>query len=402
MLENVKKEFPIFKNNKGMVFLDTAASAQKPKIVIDGIKNFYENDYANIHRGMYSLSERSTNLYDNSKEVIKDFINANSTEEIVFTKGTTDSINLLAYSFGKLLKKGDRIIISCQEHNSNFVPWQEVAKEKGIKLDYVKIKKDGLIDLKDLKGLLKDKTKLVALSALSNVYGVNQPIDKITTMVHKNSKAKVFLDMAQYILHSPVDVKKLDVDFMAFSAHKLYGPSGIGILYGKKELLDELPPYQTGGGSIISVCVKGAEFLEGAEKFEAGTPNIAGAVGFTKAIEFVKSIGYKNIQKHNKELISYTIKKLSKIKDVDIIGGKSLSNRQSPISFVMMKYSSYDVSTLMANMNICIRAGRHCTDVLHDALNISSSMRISFGVYTDKEDIDKFIIGLEKAIKMLG
>lgn len=385
-------EFPILKqkvNGKRLIYLDNAATSQKPSIVIQAMNDFYEKDNANVHRGLHELSLRSSFAYENAHEIVGNFINAEQ-EEIIFTKGTTESLNLLAYTLTKSLKKGDEIILTEMEHHSNIVPWTQLAKEKGVKIKVVPIKNYKL-DLKQFKP--NKKTKIVSLTHISNVLGTINPIKKIIKLSHKY-KALVIIDAAQSISHLKIDVKDLDCDFLAFSGHKMFGPTGIGVLYGKKQLLEKLPPFQFGGGMIKEVSFTKTTFNDIPWKFEAGTPNIAEAVGLVKAIEYINEIGIENIQAHNQELTTYAIQRLSTIKGLKIIGPKE--NQLSVISFTLDNIHPHDVSEVLNAEGIAIRSGNHCAIPLMNALKIQGTNRISLQIYNNLKDIDDLIIALNK------
>ncbi len=389
-----EKDFPILKqkvNRKRLIYLDNAATSQKPSQVIQAMNDFYEKDNANVHRGLHELSMRSSFAYEKAHEIVGNFINA-SEEEIIFTKGTTESLNLLAYTLTKSLKKGDEIILTEMEHHSNIVPWTELAKEKGIKIKVIPLK-DYQLDLKKFKLLLTKKTKIVSLTHISNVLGTINPIKEIIKISHKY-KALVIIDAAQSISHMKIDVKELDCDFLAFSGHKMFGPTGIGVLYGKKKLLEKLPPFQFGGGMIKEVSFNKTTFNDLPWKFEAGTPNIAEAIGLVKAIEYINKIGLENIQAHNQELTNYAIERLSKIKDLKIIGPKD--NQLGVISFDLKDIHPHDVSEILNGEGIAIRSGNHCAMPLMNILKIQGTNRISLQIYNTTKDIDALIIALNK------
>ena len=389
-----EKDFPILKqkvNRKRLIYLDNAATSQKPSQVIQAMNDFYEKDNANVHRGLHELSMRSSFAYEKAHEIVGNFINA-SEEEIIFTKGTTESLNLLAYTLTKSLKKGDEIILTEMEHHSNIVPWTELAKEKGIKIKVIPLK-DYQLDLKKFKLLLTKKTKIVSLTHISNVLGTINPIKEIIKISHKY-KALVIIDAAQSISHMKIDVKELDCDFLAFSGHKMFGPTGIGVLYGKKKLLEKLPPFQFGGGMIKEVSFNKTTFNDLPWKFEAGTPNIAEAIGLVKAIEYINKIGLENIQAHNQELTNYAIERLSKIKDLKIIGPKD--NQLGVISFYIKDIHPHDVSEFLNGEGIAIRSGNHCAMPLMNILKIQGTNRISLQIYNTTKDIDALIIALNK------
>ncbi len=387
--------FPILNqkvNKKRLVYLDNAATTQKPIEVINAIKEFYENDNANIHRGLHELSLRSSIQYEDAHKTVADFINANE-EEIVFTSGTTESINLLANSLEQSLKANDEIIITEMEHHSNFVPWQQLAKRKKLKLKIIPIKEDLSLDLDAAKKLITNKTKIVSATHISNVLGTINPIKELAKIAHK--KNSIFIvDAAQSISHIKIDIKDLDCDFLVFSGHKMFAPTGIGVLYGKKAILENISPSKFGGGMIKEVTTKNSTWNDIPWKFEAGTPNISGAIGLAKAITFINEIGIKNIQEHNEELTKYALNQLKSIKGINIYQPK---NQGPIISFTLSNIHSHDVSEILNTEGIAIRAGNHCAMPLMNKLKIQGTNRISFQIYNTKDDIDILIKALKKA-----
>ncbi|MBS3170741.1 cysteine desulfurase [Candidatus Woesearchaeota archaeon] len=386
--------FPILNqkiNKKRLVYLDNAATTQKPIEVINAIKEFYEKDNANVHRGLHELSLRSSIQYENAHKSVAEFINANE-EEIIFTSGTTESINLLANSFEHILKPNDEIVITEMEHHSNFVPWQQLAIRKKLKLKIIPLKKDLSLDLDIAKKLITKKTKIVAITHISNSLGTINPIKEIIINAHKNNSLTI-IDAAQSISHTKINVKNLDCDFLAFSGHKIFAPTGIGVLYGKKHLLEKLQPSKFGGGMIKEVTIKNSTWNDLPWKFEAGTPNISGAIGLQKAIEFVNNIGINNIEKHNQELTKYAISKLKNIPGITLYTPK---NQGPIISFTLKNIHPHDVSEILNLEGIATRAGNHCTMPLMNKLKIQGTNRISFQIYNTKEDIDILIKAINK------
>ncbi len=394
---DIKKLFPIFENDVGLVYLDSAASAQKSFSVINGMDAFYKNNYANIHRGIYKLSDVSSSMYDEAREKVRKFIGAKFSSEIIFTKGTTEGVNLLATSYSKILKPGDVIIVSEVEHHSNLVPWQNAARESGAVLQFIPVFDDGTLDYGWLEANMSERVKLVCLSGQSNVVGLRNDIERVVSIAHK-SGAKVLIDAAQLVCHYKVDVAKLDVDFMVFSGHKIYGPTGIGVLYGKAELLRELPPYQFGGDMVDRVSYDKATYKDIPEKFEAGTPPIVEAVGLGFAIDFLNEFGMEKIEAESKELTRYTIDRLSEIEGIRLL---SSVHSNGVITFVADGVSSYDIGSYLAMKNICVRVGKHCAEPLHLKWGVESSVRASLGIYNDKNDIDTFVLQLKKAISII-
>ena len=401
-VESIRADFPILKrkiNGQPLVYLDNAASTQKPQVVIDAITNYYTNNYSNIHRGVHTLSQEGTELYERTRGKIQRFINAQYDYEVIFTKGTTDSINLVAYSFGRAyLKTGDEILITGMEHHSNIVPWQLIAELQGAVLKYVPIKDNGSIDIEDYKQLLSSKTKIVSVSYVSNSLGTVNPVNELIKLA-KEKGAKVLLDAAQAIQHIPIDVQALDVDFLAFSGHKIYGPTGTGILYGKEELLNRMPPFQGGGDMIKEVTLEETTYNDLPFKFEAGTPNIAGMIGLGAAIDYIKDIGVEAIAQHEEILMNYLTQELDKIDDLVIIG--TAEHKAGAVSFIVNNLHPYDIGVILDNMGIAIRTGHHCTQPIMDKYGITGTCRASFGLYNTKAEIDLLIEGLKKTIKML-
>ncbi|MFA7685618.1 MAG: SufS family cysteine desulfurase [Candidatus Gracilibacteria bacterium] len=399
----IKKQFPIFShkiNGKTLTYLDSGASSQKPKIVIDTLKNYYETSYANIHRGIYSLSEKSTEMYEHSRETIAKFINAKNSKEIIFTKNTTESINLVAISYGNtFINKNDEIIVSVLEHHSNLVPWQELAKRKQAKLRIIPLKKDLTLDFDTYKKLLTKKTKLVALTAMSNVIGTIIPIEKFIKEARKY-KAKILIDGAQSVPHSKTDVQKIDCDFLVFSAHKMLGPTGVGVLYGKEEILESMPPFLYGGDMINQVKQFHSTYSELPWKFEAGTPNIADVIAFEKAIEFINEIGIEKIEQHEKDLLKYAKEKFSKYPEIKLYTPTNPNNAGGILSFTVNNIHPHDLATIFNEDNVCIRVGQHCAAPLMDNLKIIAINRMSFYLYNDFKDIDQAEKSLQKALKL--
>lgn len=395
--KKLKKQFPIF-DQKSLVFLDSAATSQKPKTVIDAITNYYKKFNANVHRGIYSLSEKSTQAYDDTRETVRSFINAKDTNEIVFTRNTTESINLVAYTWGeKNIKANDEIIVSALEHHSNLVPWQELCKRKKAKLKVIPLKPDYTLDIQKYEKLLTNRTKLVSITAMSNVTGTIPPIKKIINLAHKK-KALVLIDGAQSAAHSETDVQKLKCDFFVFSGHKCLGPTGVGILYAKKEILQKMPPFLFGGDMIETVKQYKSTYAQLPNKFEAGTPSIAEVVGLKPALEFLQKVGLNAIHKHEQELKAYAIKKFSAYPEVTLHTPPP-NQSGSNISFTIKGIHPHDIATIFNSENVCIRAGHHCAQPLMDLLNVHSTARMSFYLYNTKEDVDRAEKALIKTIK---
>jgi cysteine desulfurase/selenocysteine lyase len=398
----IRNDFPILSrkvNNKPLIYLDSAATAQKPQVVIDAVDNYYKFQNANIHRGVHTLSQEITIAYEEARATVKKHLNAAHTHEIIFTKGTTDSINLVAYSFGKkYVNEGDEILISSMEHHSNILPWQQLCEDKGAKLKVIPINNEGEIDLKEFKILLSAKTKIVAITHVSNTLGTINPIKELITLAHQQNIA-VLVDGAQAVPHLLVDVVDLDADFYCFSAHKLFGPTGVGVLYGKQKWLDEMPPYQTGGGVIKTVTFEKTTFADLPLKFEAGTPHISGAIGLAAAINYVNTLGLNNISEYENELQVYATKRLSEIDGLRIIG--TAANKAAVISFVVDGTHPFDIGVILDKQGIAVRTGHHCTQPLWNIYGLQGTVRVSFAFYNTIEEIDSFTVALKKAIKML-
>ena len=393
----IKKEFPILSkniNNKPLIYLDNASTTQKPKSVIDVIQNYYESTNSNIHRGVHHLSQKATEKYEKSRETIQHFIGAESSKEIIFVRGATEAVNLVANSYVKpLLSEGDNIIISQMEHHANIVPWQIMSKEKGTDIRVIPINNAGELIIEEIDSLIDEKTKFISLNHVSNSLGTINPIRKLIQKAHKND-IRIMIDGAQAVQHMKVNVVELDVDFYCFSGHKMYGPTGIGILYGKKEILDKMEPYQGGGDMIKSVTFEKTIYNDVPHIFEAGTPNIVGAIGLGKAVEFIEDITVEEIEKHELDLLNYATDKINKIEGVQIIGNSK--DKASVISFVMEGIHPHDIGTIMDNLGIAIRAGHHCTQPVMDFYEIPATARASFAIYNTKEDVDKLIDGIQK------
>jgi len=399
----IREDFPILKetiNGKPLVYLDNAATTQKPIAVIDAISQYYKHYNANIHRSIHTLGAKATEAYEDVRGKVARFINTPDPSCIIFTKSTTESINLVSYSWGrKFLKEGDEVILTLMEHHSNIVPWQILAKEKNLKLKFVPLKEDGTLDLETFKNLLTEKTKLVAITYVSNVLGTINPIKEIIKISH-NIGAIVLVDGAQSVPSIPMDIQDLDADFLAFSAHKMLGPTGVGILYGKKELLEMMDPFLGGGDMIKKVWKDHAIWADIPFKFEGGTPNIAGVIGFGKAIEYLEEVGIEEIFNHEKSLVSYAIKRLLELDGIRIYGPIDDKLRLNIISFNYREIHPHDVATILDREGIAIRAGHHCAQPLMDYLGVSATCRVSVYLYNTKEEIDILIEGLRKVDKV--
>jgi len=401
-ISQIRKDFPILKrevNGKPLVYFDNGATSQKPQVVIDAITNYYTNENSNIHRGIHTLSQEATDAYEKARTTVQQFINAKHNHEIIFTSGTTGSINLVASSFGKkYIQAGDEIIISTMEHHSNIVPWQMLCEEKGAVLKVIPISDKGELLLEEFKKLLSSKTKMVAITHVSNTLGTINPVKEIIKLA-KAVGAFVLIDGAQAVPHTKVDVQALDCDFYAFSGQKMFGPTGVGILYGKESILNELPPYQGGGDMIKTVTFEKTTYNELPHKFEAGTPNIVGGIGLGVAINYMNSIGIDNIEAYEHELLAYATEQIKQIEGVRIIG--EAQNKASVLSFLVDGTHPTDIGMIIDKLGIAIRTGHHCTEPLMNRFNIPGTARASFAFYNTKEEIDTFILALERALKML-
>ncbi|MCC3144350.1 cysteine desulfurase [Halanaerobium sp. Z-7514] len=404
-LENkYKSDFPILQqkvNGKDLVYLDNAATTQKPQAVIDAVNDYNKNINANPHRGAHILSVRATEAYTQAREKVKNFINAEFSQEIIFTRNTTESINLLAYSLGELLDEGDEIVLSIMEHHSNIIPWQQLAKRKNLKLKYLYPDQDYRIPFAELKEKITKRTKIFSISQMSNVTGVINPVKEMAEYAHQQG-AYVVIDGAQGAPHIKTDVQAIDADFYAFSAHKMLGPMGIGVLYGKKALLEKIPPFLTGGGMIEYVHEQSSTFAPLPEKFEAGTPNAEGAVGLAAAIDYLENIGLAEIEKHERELTEYALEKMRKLDYIELAGPDNLKDRGGIISFNLKGIHSHDLASISDTEGIALRSGHHCAQPLMKYLNLNSTGRISFYFYNSKEEIDKFLESLQKAREVFG
>ncbi len=399
MIEEIKKDFPLLEN-RDIAYLDSGATTQKPKEVIEAIKKYYENSNANPHRGAYSLSIEATEQYENTRTKIAEFINAKHREEIIFSKNATESLNLIAYSYGMdNLKKDDEVVISIMEHHSNLVPWQKVTKATGSKLNYMYINENYEISDEEIESKITDKTKIVGITHVSNVLGTINNVKKIIKYAHKKG-AIVIVDASQSIPHMKIDVQELDADFLVFSGHKMLAPLGIGVLYGKREILNNMTPFLMGGDMIEYVYEQETTFAPLPNKFEAGTQNVEGVIGLGAAIDYIKKIGYDKIQEKENEIISYARQELSKLKYLTLYLTPNAQNHSSVISFNIKGVHPHDVASILDSENVCVRSGNHCAQPLMRFLGIDSTCRASFYFYNTKEDVDRLVSALNKAYKM--
>ncbi|MEG3313035.1 cysteine desulfurase [Streptococcus parasuis] len=396
-LNSISKDFPIldqFVNDEPLVYLDNAATTQKPQQVLDVLADYYQQDNANVHRGVHTLSERATARYEAARQTVADFIHAKSSKEILFTRGTTTSLNWVAQFAREILQPDDEVIISVQEHHSNIIPWQQACQQTGAQLRYVYLR-DGEIDVEHLKSLLSSKTKFVSIAHISNVLGAIAPIKQIATLVHEVG-AYLVVDGAQSTPHIAIDVQDLDVDFFAFSGHKMLGPTGIGVLYGKEEILNQMSPVEFGGEMIDFVYERSATWKELPWKFEAGTPNIAGAIGLAAAIDYLNQIGMDRVREHEKELITYLWPKLKAIPGLTIYGSQDVAKRTGLVAFNLDSLHPHDVATALDYEGVAVRAGHHCAQPLLKYLQVPATVRASFYIYNTKADCDKLVEALIK------
>ncbi len=403
-LDKIRAEFPFFqqkKNGRPWAFLDNAASSQKPERVLGVMDEFYRTTYANIHRGIYDVAEVATAKFEEARAMIANFIKAPDANNIIFTKNTTEAINLVAYSLGTTLKIGEEILLSEMEHHANLIPWQQAAQRTGAKLCFIPIKQDFRLDLTLLKDLLNKKTRVVSITVMSNTLGTVNDIKYIIDQAHKVG-AVVLIDAAQAAVHQPIDVGKLDCDFLAFSSHKIYGPCGIGALYGKAEALASLPPFLTGGHMISDVWFDRATWNEASGKFEAGTPPITEAIGFAEAVRFIQGIGWPAIEKHEHDLTNYGLEQLKKIDGLKLFGPTDSQERGALFSFTLAKLHAHDVAGILNELGVAVRAGHHCTAPLHKKFGLVATTRASCAIYNTREDIDRLVEGIKQAQKLLG
>lgn len=400
-INKVREDFPILARQiygKPLVYLDNGATTQKPRQVVEAMVDEYYNVNANVHRGVHFLSQQATDLHEASREAVRRFINARSTDEIVFTRGTTESINLLAFSLGEaMVKEGDEIVVSAMEHHSDIVPWQMMCGRKGAVLRVIPMTDEGELELETLEGMLNERTRIVCCTHVSNVLGTVNPMKRIVKMAHAHD-VPVLIDGAQSVPHMPVDVQELDCDFFAFSGHKVYGPTGVGVLYGKEEWLEKLPPYQGGGEMIKNVTWERTTYNVLPYKFEAGTPDYVATHALAKALEYVTALGMENIYAYEQELTQYALERMRQIEGMRIFG--DAAHRDAVISFLVGDIHHLDMGTLLDRLGIAVRTGHHCAEPLMTRLGISGTVRASFGLYNTREEVDALVAGIEKVSKM--
>ncbi len=400
-VEQYRKDFPILSaqvNGKPLIYLDNAATSQKPKVVIDAVSRYYSSENANIHRGIYSLSEKATRLYEEARVKVRDFIGAREASEIIFVRGATEGINLVAQSWGRtFLKRGDEILISAMEHHSNIVPWQVLTQELGAKLRVIPITDEGEILIGEYKKSINSKTKLISITHVSNVLGTINPVKEMIEIAHRR-RIPVLIDGAQSVPHMPVDVQDLDCDFFVFSGHKLFGPTGVGVLYGKREFLERMPPYQAGGDMISSVSFEKTNYNVLPYKFEAGTPHIAGVIGLGAAIDYIREIGLERVAAYEKELLDFATRELSRVPELRIIG--TAREKTGAVSFVLGGIHAHDVGTVLDQEGIAVRAGHHCAMPLMDRFGVPATARASFAFYNTKDEVNSLVRALHKVLEI--
>jgi len=401
VLNKIRDQFPILDqkiNGEDLIYLDNAASTQKPKSVINAIKEYYENDHSNVHRGVHTLSVRATEAYENARVKVAEFLNSPNTHQIIFTKGTTDSVNLIASSVTNLIKENDEILITSMEHHSNIVPWQELCKRTGAVLKVIPINKNGELMIDEYENMISSRTKIISVVHLSNTLGTINPVEDIIEIAKSNDVITV-IDGAQAAGHLPIDVQKLDCDFYLFSGHKIFGPTGIGVLYGKEDILNQIDPYQFGGEMILKVTFEETTYNDLPHKFEAGTPNIAGAVGIGASIDFINGLDRDLAHQHEMSLHDYALEKLEEIDGIQIIG--DASSKSAIISFIVDGLHPHDIGTIINQKGIAVRTGHHCTMPLMDFYGIPGTVRASFSIYNNHPEVDKLIDAIKLAIEML-
>jgi cysteine desulfurase/selenocysteine lyase len=400
----IRADFPILsrqvRGGRHLVYLDNAASSQKPKVVIDALADYYTRYNANVHRGIHTLSEEATDEYEKARRKIQHFINAEHAEELVFVRNTTEAINLVAHSYGERLREGDEVLLSEMEHHSNLVPWQMLADRKGARLRFIPLHDDGTLDLDGLSGLLTDRTRIVAVSHMSNVLGTINPVEEITRRAHA-AGAVVLMDAAQSVPHMPVDVRDIGCDFLAFSGHKMLAPMGIGVLYGKREILESMPPFLGGGNMIMLVELEHATYNELPDKFEAGTPDAGGAIALGVAVDYLSAVGMDNVRRHEREITDYAIETLMGIEDVALYGPKSADARGGVLAFNFAEIHPHDLGTLLDRDGVAIRAGHHCCQPLMRRLGQVATARASFYIYNTRDEVDALADSLGNARKVM-
>jgi cysteine desulfurase/selenocysteine lyase len=404
-VNQIRGDFPILKrevHGKSLVYLDSAATSHKPQVVIDAVTRFYAEHNANIHRGIHALAEEATVQYERTRQHVARFIGARSARTIVFTKNTTESVNLVANGWGRRnVREGDDILVTQMEHHSNLVPWQMLAKEKGARLRHIPVTADGRLDLSTLDQLLTDRTRLVAVTAMSNAFGTVNPVKEIIQAAHKKG-AVVLVDGAQSVPHAPTSVTELDCDFLVFSAHKMLGPTGVGVLYGRKEILEKMDPFMGGGEMILEVWDDRATYNEIPNRFEAGTPNVADVAAFDAALSYLEGVGMANVREHERRIMSYALKRFAEQEDITVYGPKDPGQRGGVLSFNFKDIHPHDVGTILDQEGVAIRAGHHCAQPLMRRFGVSGTCRASGYIYTTEDEIDRLVAGLAKVREIFG
>lgn len=400
-IQSIRDQFPIFKSRQGLVYLDSAATSQIPQAVIDAVTKFETHNRSNISRGVYDLSEAATAQFESARVSVSNYINAYNPKEIIFTSGTTDSINLVAHTFGEQLKSGDEIVISLSEHHSNWVPWLMLAERKGLQVKFIPVADDGTLDLSSLDQIITAKCRLICVTHCSNVTGAITDIETLSKAA-KNVSAKILIDGAQMVSHGPLDVRKLNVDFYAFSGHKMYAPHGIGILWGRQQILENLPPFKGGGGMISSVSTKGISYAPPPQRFEAGTPPIAQAIGLQAAIQWMETIDQPSAKTRLNEHIKGFNTEIQNQPDLHLIGPNYTCQRVPVLSFTMDGVHPHDISQILNSRGVCVRGGHHCAQPLMEALQIEGCTRASFAVYNDEQDLEALLMGLNQVRKVFS
>jgi cysteine desulfurase/selenocysteine lyase len=404
-VSKIREDFPVLErrvNGKPLVYFDNAATSQKPRAVIEAVNRYYTEYNANIHRGIHKLAEEATLAYEEAREKVAKFINANRTEEIVFVRNTTEAINSIAYAWGRAnIGSGDKIVLTIMEHHSNIVPWQQLAREKNARIEFIKINEEGQLRLDEIREMIDDKTKIVCVAHASNVLGTINPVSEIAKTAHRHG-ALVLVDAAQSVPHMRVDAKEMDCDFMAFSGHKMLGPTGIGVLYGKSRHLEDMPPFLCGGEMIKEVHMSGATWNELPYKYEAGTPNMAGAIGLGTAVNYLRKIGMENVRQHEMEITSYALDRMRQVKGLTIYGSRDVKQRVGVISFNLGDIHAHDLASILDEEGVAIRSGHNCAQPLMEFLDIPAAARASFYIYNTKEEVDTLINVLEKARKLFS
>jgi cysteine desulfurase/selenocysteine lyase len=404
-VETIRKDFPILNqpiNGKRLVYLDSTASSQKPLSVIEAMNSYYRDYNANVHRGVYYISEKASAEYEAARKKVGRFINARSWREVIFTRNATEAINLVAFSWGQAnIKAGDVIISSEMEHHANLIPWQQLAARTGATVKYIPVDEQGYLDLAAFEAMLTPAVKLVAVTEMSNVLGTIPPVDQIIEKAHAVG-ALVLLDGAQAVPHMPTDVQALDCDFLAFSSHKMLGPTGLGVLWARREILLEMPPFMTGGDMIKKVTLEGCEWNELPWKFEAGTPAIAEAIGLGYAIDYLNQLGMANVRQHEIELVTYALERLNEVEGIRLYGPKDPQVRGGALAFTLGDIHAHDIAAILDSEGLAVRAGHHCAMPLHDKFNLPASTRASFYVYNTPDDVDHLVKGLDKVIELMG